>query len=443
MAAILIKGEIKLRPSELKTRILNGEMDSSLELLYGHEEERIAAAREKCARVLSRYTERFGEEKTVRLFSAPGRAEICGNHTDHNYGIVAAAAVDLDAVAAASKNGTNIIRLMSEGYGSVTIDLSDLSMKKSERGTTTALLRGIAAAFIERGHGISGFDAFVISDVPKGSGLSSSACFEVLICSIISGLFCSGMISPVEMAFIGREAENDYFGKPSGLMDQLACAMGGFLKIDFENPASPDLYSIDTSLDSMGLSMVVVDSGTGHEDLSDLYAQIPNDMYAAAAHYGAKYLREIDEDMFINALPSLKKALGNRVTMRALHFFNENKRVERLVAALRDDDRDEFLRIISESGKSSFAFLRNVNSELGDESMSLAAALGVSELLCGDCGAFRVHGGGFGGTMIAFVDNSKLDFYLDEMQQAFGNGCCKVLRVRPLGGCELITNGEE
>ncbi len=423
--------------AELKDKILSGGLDGAFSLLYSSRPGGIGHARERCADLLGRFAGKFGGNSGVRLFSSPGRAEICGNHTDHNYGTVVSATVDLDMLAAAADNGSRVIRVCSDGFGEAEINLDDLEKKPEEQMRGIALLRGICSEFIYRGYGIGGFDAYIISDVPSGMGLSSSACIEVLFCSIISGLFCEGMVSPIDMAYISRYAENEYYGKPSGMMDQLTCAMGGFLKLDFANPASPDIYSIDTPIEAMGLDMVAINFGVDHSSTVGKYAAVHDDMFRAAEFCGAKYLREVTRERFEDHIDAMRSVLGDNITLRAIHFFNENDRSVELVRVMRRNDREGFLRIISDSGRSSFAYLKNVTEVRDEASQQITTAFALAEYYAQGRGAFRVHGGGFSGSLIGFIDKELTEDFIISMERHLGSGVCTILNMRPLGGCEL------
>ena len=366
------------------------------------------------------------------LFSAPGRTEIGGNHTDHQLGRVLAGAVSLETVAAVAVNGENVIRVLSEGYPLCEIALDDLAIRPEEFGTTAALIRGVAA-----GTGLSrGFDAYICSTVLPGSGLSSSAAFEVLLGTIASQLSGAGL-NAVEIAQLGQKVENEYFGKPCGLMDQMASSVGGIITIDFADPAKPVIEHLELDLAALGYALCIIDSGADHADLTDEYAAIPREMKAVAAMFGKSVLREVDEDAFFARLGEVRAAAGDRAALRAMHFFADNRRVAEQVAALRSGDFDAFLRLVNESGRSSWLYLQNVVPTGATAHQELAAALALAAKLLNGRGACRVHGGGFAGTIQAFVPLDLLESFRAGMEAALGEGSCHVLSIRPEGGILL------
>ena len=366
------------------------------------------------------------------LFSAPGRTEIGGNHTDHQLGRVLAGAVSLETVAAVAVNGENVIRVLSEGYPLCEIALDDLAIRPEEFGTTAALIRGVAA-----GTGLSrGFDAYICSTVLPGSGLSSSAAFEVLLGTIASQL-SGACLNAVEIAQLGQKVENEYFGKPCGLMDQMASSVGGIITIDFADPAKPVIEHLELDLAALGYALCIIDSGADHADLTDEYAAIPREMKAVAAVFGKSVLREVDEDAFFARLGEVRAAAGDRAALRAMHFFADNRRVAEQVAALRSGDFDAFLRLVNESGRSSWLYLQNVVPTGATAHQELAAALALAAKLLNGRGACRVHGGGFAGTIQAFVPLDLLESFRAGMEAALGEGSCHVLSIRPEGGILL------
>ena len=371
------------------------------------------------------------------LFSAPGRTEICGNHTDHQHGAVLAAAVDLETVADVTLNGTNVIRVRSEGYPQVEIDLSDLAIHPEEKNTTAALVRGVAAEFVRRGARVEGFDAAVRSTVLPGSGLSSSAAFEVLMGTILNELFFDCKLNAVQIAQIGQYAENVYFGKPSGLMDQTASSVGNLVFIDFEDPADPAVEKINFDFSQSGHALCIIDCGADHADLTDEYAAIPNELRKLCALFDKEVLRQIPESEFIAALPRLRRQISDRAILRAIHFYQENKRVFRQAAALKKGDFDTFLRLTRESGRSSWMYLQNITPSGAVEHQDMAVALAMCEIMLGEKGAFRVHGGGFAGTVQAFVPNDMLDAFKTGIEAVLGEGSCHVLHIRPQGGVRI------
>ena len=371
------------------------------------------------------------------LFSAPGRTEICGNHTDHQHGAVLAAAVDLETIADVTLNGTDIIRVCSEGYAPVEIDLADLSIHSEEANTTAALVRGVAAEFVRRGAEVRGFDASVRSTVLPGSGLSSSAAFEVLLGTICNELFFESRLSPVEIAQIGQYAENVYFGKPCGLMDQTASSVGNLVFIDFEDPESPVVEKINFDFSQSGHALCIIDSGADHADLTDEYAAIPGELKALCALFDRQVLRQIPESEFLTAMPRLRRQVPDRAILRAIHFYQENKRVFRQAAALKQGDFDTFLQLTKESGRSSWMYLQNITPSGAVAHQDMGIALALCDTLLGGRGAFRVHGGGFAGTVQAFVPMDMLDDFKTGIESVLGEGSCHVLHIRPNGGTRI------
>lgn len=386
--------------------------------------------------MMEAFAQYYGEAP-FRIFSAPGRIEIGGNHTDHNAGRVLAAAISLDTAACCRANGTQTVRLRSEGYpDEFIVDLTSLAPDPAERETTTALIRGVAAGFAETGRPIGGFDAYVTSTVLKGSGLSSSAAFEVLIAAILDGLFGDGAMDPVERARIAQRAENDFFGKPCGLMDQSASSVGGLVTIDFADPARAIVKRISFDFASTGYQPVVVDTGGDHTGLTREYASIRSEMEQVAAQFGARVLRHVDEQEFFRRLPDVARRTSHRAVLRALHFFSDNKRVADQAAALTAGDVEAFLELVIASGESSWKWLQNCYVG-GETSQGIPLALAVSERILRVRGAWRVHGGGFAGTILAFVPSQALDEYLSAMDDLFGPGAAIALSIRGCGATEV------
>ncbi len=413
-----------------------GELDGTLSRLkYGE----ISGARAKVAHVLDGFARSFGddEERPVVLCSAPGRTEICGNHTDHQHGRVLAGAVDLDFLACAAPNGLNRIRFQSEGWPMVEISLDELLPRTDERESTAALVRGMAGLVKERGYEVAGFDAYAVSEVLPGSGLSSSAACEVLLGVIENCLFCSGELDAVTIAQLGQRAENVYFGKPSGLMDQTASSVGGAVAIDFADPAEPVVRSVAVDLESLGYALCIIDSGASHAALTGEYASIPEEMGAVAAYFGRKVLREVDEAELLRALPELRRAAGDRAVLRAMHFFADDRRSAEEADALERGDMDAFLALVRESGRSSWELLQNITPTGAAKEQAMAVALAVAERALAGRGACRVHGGGFAGTIQAFVPLDALESFSAEVEAALGQGSCRALSIRPVGGTVL------
>ena len=372
-----------------------------------------------------------------RYFSAPGRTEIGGNHTDHQRGRVLAGAVNLDTVAAVRTNGTNIIRSQSKGYPMSVVDLANLEPVETEINATPALIRGVAARFAQLGCKVAGFDAYCESTVLPGSGLSSSAAYEVLIGTIINHLFFSGKASQPEIAMIGQYAENVFFGKPCGLMDQTASAVGNLVTIDFFDRDNPVIEPVNFDFASCGHALCIIDSGADHADLTEEYAAIPGEIKAVAAYFGKEVLTQIDENEFFANIPALRQACGDRAVMRCIHFYQENARVPLQVAALREGNFDRFLALVKQSGYSSYMYLQNVIPAGYKVHQDVAVALGLCEHFLGGRGAYRVHGGGFAGTIQAFVPFDILDTFVAGMDGILGSGACHVLRIRSQGGVEM------
>ena len=371
------------------------------------------------------------------VFSAPGRTEIGGNHTDHQHGCVLAAAVNLETVADVSLNGTDIICIQSEGYPAFSVDIQDLRVHEDEKNTTVALVRGVVAGFAERNVKVRGFDAKIRSTVLPGSGLSSSAAFEVLIGTIINELFHDGKLSAEEIAMIGQYAENVYFGKPCGLMDQMASSVGSLVYIDFEDPKQPKVEKIDFDLTNAGYALCIIDSGADHADLTDEYAAIPMEMKQVCSLFGKEVLREIPEEIFLNALPSLRGHVSDRAILRAMHIYRENERVEKQAQALKDKDIKTFLRLIKESGNSSWHYLQNITPAGAVKHQEVALALALCDTYLNGEGAYRVHGGGFAGTVQAFVPVHSLESFKNSIEAVLGENSCHVLTIRQHGGIRI------
>lgn len=362
-------------------------------------------------------------------FSAPGRTEIGGNHTDHQHGCVLAAAVDMVTSAEVRMNGTNLIRIDSEGYPLVEVDITDLAVKEAEKNTTAALVRGVAAAFVQRGYKLAGFDAKVKSTVLPGSGLSSSAAFEVLIGRILNGLFANNVVSAIEIAQIGQYAENVYFGKPSGLMDQMASSVGGLVFIDFADPKVPVVEKIDYDFAHCGYTLCTIDSGADHADLTDEYAAIPAEMKQVAAFFGKEVLRDVDAADFYAGITEVRKVAGDRAVLRAMHFFNENRRVQMQALALKNDNFRAFLHYVNESGLASWTLLQNIASAGAKAHQEMTFTLAITQQLLDGEGAVRVHGGGFAGTVLAFVPNNKFENFKVSVETVLGAYHCHKLSI--------------
>ena len=370
-------------------------------------------------------------------FSAPGRTEIGGNHTDHQHGCVLAAAINLETVADVTLNGTDKIFVQSEGYPSFYVDLTDLKVHEEEANTTAALVRGVVAAFVERGAKVKGFDMKVSSNVLPGSGLSSSAAFEVLVGTICNELFFDKQLSAVEIAQVGQYAENVYFGKPCGLMDQTASSVGSMVFIDFNETQQPKVEKIDFDFQKAGYDLCIIDSGADHADLTDEYAAITRELKALCAYFGKEYLRQIPEFDFMAALPELRKQVSDRAILRAMHVYRENDRVVSQAMALKAGAVDTFLRLAKESGHSSWMYMQNINPTGAVDTQPVAYALSLCDTLLRGRGAYRVHGGGFAGTVQAFVPHDMLETFKQTIEANLGEGSCHVLNIRPYGGIRI------
>lgn len=409
---------------------------AALTALYGTNSKTLKTQAERYASLLMRYADLFAEQGAPRLFSAPGRTEIGGNHTDHQSGRVLAASVNLDAIAAAGKREDGIIRAHSEGFAPCEVDLSTLTPHPKEKGTTASIIRGCAARMRELGYAIGGFDAAISSNVLKGSGLSSSAAIEVLVCAILDGLYNDGQMSPVLRAQISQYAENNFFGKPSGLMDQMASSVGGIVAIDFGRD-EPEIGALNFDFAAHGYTLAVVDTGGSHDALTPAYAAIRSEMEAVANCFGKPRLREVEPGAFEKAIPALRKKVSDRALLRAFHFYDENSRVPDMVDALQARDLPGFFRLIIASGDSSWELLQNVWATPAEQPVALAMEL--SRRFLGKDGAWRVHGGGFAGTILAFVPLQRYDEYAAHMDAVFGKGKCCPLNIRQVGAYELET----
>lgn len=388
-------------------------------------------------KALQQYEEIFGKEE-VEIYSAPGRSEVGGNHTDHQYGKVLATSINLDAVAVAAKTEDNRITVASDGYEQMEVDLHDLLAREEEKETSLALLRGAAARLKQKGHKIGGFRAYITSDVLIGAGMSSSAAYETLIGTILSGLYNQMELNPIFLAQAGQYAENEYFGKPCGLMDQMASSVGGMIYIDFEDPEDPEVKQVNVDFDSFGHSLCIVDTKGSHADLTEDYAMIPSEMKQVARYFEEDVLRKVDKTDFYLNIPAIREILGDRAVLRAMHLFEENKRVEEEVEALEDGKFEVFKKLVKDSGDSSFKYLQNVYSNHEVNNQSVSIGLAVSDVILKDRGVSRVHGGGFAGTIQAFVPDEIVPLYQKTMDSVFGEGACHILKVRKYGGMKVL-----
>ncbi|MBP0963745.1 MAG: galactokinase [Oscillospiraceae bacterium] len=411
------------------------QLKETLKRLYG--EEALEQQLKRYENAERAFAETFGVSVEPMIFSASGRTEIGGNHTDHNRGKVLAAAVGLDVIAYVIPTRENVITVQSEGFPRDDVKLDVLEPVEAELNSSAALIRGVAAGFVKEGLKIGGFEAYTTSNVLKGSGISSSAAFEVLIGTILSHLYNDGNVSAVKIAQIAQYAENRFFGKPSGLLDQMASSVGGFITIDFKDTANPVIESISYDFASSGYSLCVVDTKGNHADLTPEYAAIPQEMKAVAEYFGKKELRDIDKGQVMENAADIRAKLGDRAFLRAMHFFDENVRVEREAAALKAGNINEFFKNVNESGNSSYKYLQNICAPKNPSEQGLSVGLYAAENVLEGRGACRVHGGGFAGTIQAFVPNDKLDTFTDTMDNLFGKGSCHKLYIRPCGGVKV------
>lgn len=415
-------------------RITSG--NSTFSELYGIDEKVLKGQADRYNHLIEKFEVLYGP-KDIMIFSSPGRTEIGGNHTDHNFGRVLAGAVNLDNVAVAAINNTNIVRIESVGYPKFEVDLSKLSPDKKEQFTSVALVRGISSRMKELGFSIGGFDCCIDGGVPVGSGLSSSASFEVLIGVIISHLFNNGKLDPVQNAIIGQYSENVFFGKPCGLMDQTACAVGGLVTIDFKDPSNPIVKKVNFDFVATGFALVITDTGGNHADLNDEYASLPTDMKAVAAELGAKVLREVSIDQVLLIAPKIRQKVGDRAILRAIHFQGDNQRVVDQVNALEKNDFKAFLNMVVDSGFSSYMYNQNIYPVNNVKEQGVSLALALSDLVLKGHGAWRVHGGGFAGTIQAFVPQNLLETYVSTLEHVYGKGSCHKLFIREKGADKL------
>ena len=420
----------------MKKRIQSGELDDRFLDIYV-DSSILAYQKERYINAINKFESCYGAGE-AEVFSAPGRSEVGGNHTDHQHGEILAASINLDAIGVVRAMDDNQIRIISDGYEELLVSLHDLEAKAEERETTKALIKGVVAGFVNRGYSVGGFCAYITSDVLIGAGLSSSAAFETLIGTILSGLYNNMIISAVEIAMIGQYAENVYFGKPCGLMDQMACSVGNLVHIDFRNPNNPEVEKLDFNLSESGYSLCITDTKGSHADLTDEYAAVPQEMKAVANYFGKEVLRDVAYAEVMKEIPALRKKLGDRSVMRAVHFFCENERVVKEVDALKQGNMNLFLNTVKASGDSSFKYLQNVYSSNDIVNQNVSLALMVSDILLETQGVSRVHGGGFAGTIQSFVKTDFVATYKKQMDQIFGADACKVLNIRKYGGMKVI-----
>ena len=428
--------------AKLLQELTAGTHDEVLAALYALDgtQASLDRAQERAAQVVRSFAEIFTPEEhaSVALFSGPGRTEIGGNHTDHQHGHVLCGSVDLDMLACAAPNGKEVIRIHSQGYPTLEVELSSLLPRERERNTSAALVRGVAAKAAELGYPLSGFDAYVTSNVLSGSGLSSSAAYEVLVGNILNHFCCGGALDPIQIAKIGQYAENVYFGKPCGLMDQMGSSVGGAVAIDFADPSAPLVKKVEYDFTRSGHALCIVDTGSSHGDLTDDYADITREMGAVAAHFNTRFLREVPEADFRAAIPSLRVRCGDRAVLRAIHYYEDDRRAVQEGEALERGDFARFLELVNASGLSSAVHLQNTWSISDPSQQAIPLALAAGQELLEGTGAIRVHGGGFAGTIQAFVPNDRLEAFRSGMEALLGRGKCHILHIRPQGGTVVI-----
>ena len=427
-----------MKINELRARISEMSEDTrkGLSVLYSCP----VAEKERILRAIDSFSELFDCDREAYLLSVPGRSEILGNHTDHNRGKVLAASIDRDVIAVASPNGTDKVNLKSEGYDKISVELSRMGERTAyPRYSSAALVLGVADGFVNEGYSVSGFDCYMTSDVPRGSGLSSSAAFEVMIGNVFNHLFCGGVVSNESIAKIAGYAENEYFGKPCGLMDQMACAVGGLLYMDFENPTEPQISSVSFSPSARDYTLCIVNTGGSHADLNEDYASVPAEMKSVAALFGQNELRGLSERDILSRTTCIRESVGDRALLRALHFVRENKRVDFARQALENKALDSFFEAVTASGRSSFEYLQNLYTNKNVREQGLSVAIAISEefvLLHG--GACRVHGGGFAGTVQAYVKRDNAKEYVALMESVFGKNCVMCLNIRKAGATKVF-----
>jgi len=427
-----------MKAPSLVEKIRSGGLDSTFTSLYWPDSETISRQRARYADAIENFERFYGRGRDISVYSAPGRVELCGNHTDHNNGVVMAAAVNLDIIAVVSKSEGSVIRLRSHGFQREdVVDITSLALDEDELGRSQAMIRGIVAAFAERGGGYGAFDAYTASDVLKGSGLSSSAAFEVCAGTILNGEYNGGRFDGVTLGIIGQYAENKFFGKPCGLMDQTTCSVGGVISIDFEDPSSPVVESVPLDLSSKGIYLVVTDTKSDHSDLTDEYAAIRNEMESVAAFFGKKCLRDVGYDDFKARIAEVRDKTGDRAVVRAVHFFEECRRVREAIEAVRRGDTERWLELIVECGHSSCEFNQNAYAVKSPQNQGIPIGLAISQSILRGRGAWRLQGGGFAGTIQAFVPKDLLDEYCKTLRGVFGDDACHVLQIRNTGGVRV------
>lgn len=420
----------------LKKEFTEGKYQERLQDIY-LDEHQLDAQRDRYIKALEEFEKLYGV-KEVEIYSAPGRSEVGGNHTDHQLGMVLATSINLDAIAIVAKTGDNKVTIKSEGYKKEEVSLEELQPVKEEEGTSRGLIRGMAARLKEEGYQIGGFQAYVTSDVLSGSGMSSSAAYEVLLGNIFSGLYNEMKIFPVFIAQAGQYAENVFFGKPCGLMDQMASSVGGLIFIDFKELKNPEVKQVNVDFETFGYSLCIVDTKGSHAELTPEYAAIPAEMKKVAGFFNQDVLRKVDQEEFYRQIPQIREQFGDRAVLRAMHFFAEDERVQAQVKALEAGEFENFKSLLIESGDSSYKYLQNVYTSQDVHNQSVSIGLAVSDRVLKGKGAWRVHGGGFAGTIQAFVPNDLVDEYKKNLEHVFGEGSCLVLKVRKYGGIKVL-----
>ena len=422
---------------QLKNALLAGEYNERLSYIYGAEA--VAAQITRYADAIDAFAARYGADREIALFSVAGRSELSGNHTDHNHGCVIAASIDLDIIAVASPTEGSTVRIQSAGFPEDVVDIGTYTEPDVARYDSSAsLIAGMAAGFRKDGYAVGGFDAYTTSNVLKGSGMSSSAAFEDMVGNIFNHFYNDGKVDNVTIAKLAQYAENVFFGKPCGLMDQVACAVGGIVAIDFADPKNPIIEKIDLDMSAEGYNLCIISTGGNHADLTGEYAAITVEMREVANHFGKDFLREVSREDLIDAIPVLREKVGDRAILRGLHFLAENERVAAQKKALLAKDLDSFFANVLASGRSSFCYLQNVYTSLNLREQGLSLALCLADgILSGKKAAWRVHGGGFAGTIQAFVPTADVEDFRAAMDAAFGEGRCMVLRIRPVGAVRI------
>ena len=418
------------------SEIENGNYDNLFLDIYV-DEDKISYQKQRYVKAIESYIEEFGEDD-VEIYSAPGRSEVGGNHTDHQHGEILAASINLDAIGIVKKTDDMKVSILSKGYTLTTISLENLDMQEEEKETTIALIKGVVAGLANRGYKIGGFKAYITSDVLIGAGLSSSAAYETLIGNIVSGLYNNMSVPAEEIAIIGQFAENVYFGKPCGLMDQMACSVGNMVHVDFADINNPKVEKVTFDLNKYGYSLCITDTNGSHADLTADYAAVPEEMNKVAAFFGKEVLLGLTVDDILENIVKVREQVGDRGVLRALHFIRENERVQKEISYLSDEDIVGFLKTVAASGNSSYKYLQNVYSNADVQHQNVSLALAISEDFLGDNGVSRVHGGGFAGTIQAFVKNDIVTEYQKTMDKVFGQGACSVLKIRKYGGMKVL-----